>query len=70
MRRMPKRGHTRIQWTHREQKGSASLLVPAPIARLVGPDRLFAVELTDEGILYRFVEGGDPVRLPRWLTDD
>lgn len=67
---MPPRGQTRIQYAYsKEQRGAAKLTVPAPIARLVGPDRLFAVELTDEGILYRFVEGGEPITLPRWLRE-
>jgi len=42
--------------------------VPSGIARLVGPDRIFRVELTSEGILFRYVEGGEPVEpLPEWL---
>lgn len=67
--RMPPRGQTRIQWTNKERTGSAKLTVPAPVARLIGPDRLFSVELTDEGVLYRFVEGGEPVTLPAWLRE-
>ncbi len=46
------------------------LSVPAAIARLVGNDRAFTVELTDDGILYRFHSGGDAVQpLPAWLTE-
>ena len=66
--RLP-RGQTRIQWAFGREKmtGNSSLTVPAAMARLVGPNRVFAPELTEEGILFRFVEGGDPVELPAWL---
>ena len=60
---------------HRVQSGSRgfasppyTLSVPAPLARLIGPDAEFAIELTDEGVLYRRV--GGEVRtadLPGWL---
>lgn len=67
--RTPKRGYARVQWALRGQRGGASITVPAALARLVGPDRLFKVELTDEGLLYRYVDGGEPVEpLPSWLT--
>lgn len=65
--RMPPRGFTRIQWALGPMNGGAKLTVPAGLARVVGPDRLFHVELTEEGILYRYVEGGEPVELPAWL---
>ena len=64
--RTPPRGFTRIQATRPEFDGGFRLTVPASVARLVGPDRLFKVELTDEGILYRYVEGDGP-ELPDWL---
>ena len=67
--RKPGRGRMYVQSTGPDFTGSGfKLTVPATIARMVGPDRLFAVELTEEGILYRFVEGGEPIRLPSWLT--
>lgn len=43
------------------------LTVPAALARQIGPNRLFKVELVDEGILYRYVEGDGPT-MPRWMT--
>lgn len=61
------RGQARIQWGQKNQRGTAHLSVPAALARLVGPDRVFSVQLTEEGILYRYVEGGEPVALPAWL---
>lgn len=67
--RTPPRGYTRVQWALKGQQGGASITVPAALARLVGPDRLFKVELTPEGLLYRYVDGGEPVApLPDWLT--
>jgi hypothetical protein len=38
---------------------------------MIGRDRLFRVELTEEGVLLRYVEGGEPLRseLPGWLLD-
>jgi len=67
--RMPERGHTRVQWTKGNQRGSAKLTVPASIARQISPEALFMVELTDEGILYRYVDGQTPrPPLPRWLA--
>lgn len=67
MRSLLPRGLVRIQWNLKGQKGSAHLNVPAALARLVGPDRIFKVELTEDGILFRYVEGGEPVDLPEWL---
>jgi len=66
--RTPPRGYTRVQWALKGQRGGASITVPAALARLIGPDRLFQVELTAEGLLYRYVEGGEPVVLPDWLS--
>lgn len=49
--------------------GGASITVPAALARMIGPDRLFRVGLADEGLLYRYVDGGEPVMtLPWWLV--
>lgn len=62
------RGFARIQFAKRDNKGAAKLAVPAPLARMIGPERIFKVELTEDGILYRYVEGGEPVpSLPEWL---
>lgn len=47
------------------------LIVPQAIAKLIDPESIFQVELTDEGILYRYIGGGKPVvpELPKWVTD-
>ena len=67
--RVPPRGCTRVSSQLADFKGGYKLTVPAALARLVGPDRLFKVELTPEGLLYRYVDGGAPVeQLPDWLT--
>ena len=59
-----------MQWALKGQRGGASMTVPAPLARMIGPDRLFRAELTDEGLLYRYVDGGEPLEpLPSWLTE-
>lgn len=68
----PPRGYARIQFTEAGGRGAAKLTVPTFIARLVGRDVLFKVELTDEGILYRRVEDGalpNAAGLPPWLRD-
>jgi hypothetical protein len=65
---MPPRGATRIQWARKDRKGSAKLTVPVAIARLVSDEALFQCQLTDEGILYRYVNGQQPVELPRWMS--
>lgn len=63
------RGQMRIHSTHSDFTGSGfKLTVPAVLARMVGPDAVFQVELTEEGILYRYIEGAERVELPRWLT--
>ena len=48
---------------------SYRLGVPAKLARMIGPDRTFAIEVTDEGILYRYVDGDGPPppEVPAWL---
>lgn len=47
---------------------SYHLVVPAAIARLIGPDAEFTIELTDDGILYRKVSGETRAStLPEWL---
>ncbi len=64
-RRIPPRGHVRV----RPNGGQGyEVTIPVAVAKLVGADRLFRVELVDEGILLRYVEGGEPVSLPDWLT--
>jgi hypothetical protein len=66
---MPKRGTTRIQFQVPERQSGARLTVPAALARQVGPEALFAVELTDEGILFRYLEGPVSAPYPEWLTN-
>lgn len=45
--------------------------LPAPLARLIGPDVEFTVELTEEGILYRKVGGQSSASaLPEWLREE
>ena len=67
--RVPPRGQTRISANLPDFGGGYSLTVPAALARIIGPDRLFKVELTPEGVMYRYVDGGEPVaQLPDWLT--
>lgn len=64
-RKMPPRGHVRLSAA---KNGGFKVTIPASIGRLVGTDRLFRVELTDDGILLRYIEGGKPVQLPEWLA--
>ena len=66
--RLPK-GQLRIQYTKAGGQGAAKLNVPAAIARLIHPEAVFQPELTEEGILYRYVGGQVPPELPRWMTD-
>lgn len=67
--RLP-RGQVRIQWTLADQKGSAKLTVPASIARLISSEAVFRCELTNDGILFRYLSGQQPasVGLPAWLN--
>lgn len=67
--RLP-RGQMRIQYTHPNAGGAAKFHIPAAIARLVSPDAVFQAELTEEGILFRYVSGQQPVELPRWMRDE
>ena len=67
VRGMPPRGQTRIQFAKPATREGAKLTVPSWLARVVGPDALFNVELCDDGILYRYVEGSVP-DLPAWLN--
>ena len=48
---------------------SYRLLVPAKLARIIGRDRSFSLEVTEEGLLYRYRdgEGPTPPDLPEWL---
>jgi hypothetical protein len=46
---------------------SYRLLVPAALARQIGPDREFVLEVTEDGLLYRPVGGESPSR-PGWLS--
>ena len=69
IRPMPKRGTTRIQFQTADGRGGAKLTVPAHIARQVGTEALFAVELTEDGILYRHVDGEVASPYPAWLTN-
>jgi len=70
VRGMPTRGTTRIQFQEPQKQSGARLTVPAGLARLIGPDALFAVELTDEGILFRYIEGTiqSTPEYPSWVT--
>lgn len=54
------RGLARLQWNLRDQKGTAHIAVPSGLARVIGPERIFRPELTEEGVLFRYVEGGEP----------
>jgi hypothetical protein len=47
----------RLQFTHKGGEGSAKLHVPPPIARAIGREHVFHVEITDEGVLFRQVAG-------------
>ena len=51
-------------------RNAMRLYVPAAISRLVTEDTVFQPELTDDGILFRYVEGQNPVDLPRWMRDN
>ncbi len=70
----PSRGQTRIQAQRSkgasfENSSNFRLTIPAALARAVGPDALFEVETTAEGILFRWV-GGKVVGRPNeaeWL---
>ena len=66
--KMPPRGHVRLRKTG---AGGYLLTIPINVGRLIGEDRLFAVELVEEGILLRYVEGGSPIgeTLPKWLLE-
>lgn len=67
--RMPPRGYVRVR---ENVKGTGyHCTIPAPVGRLVGTDRLFRVEVVEEGILLRYVEGGEPLPpLPAWLSGE
>jgi len=64
------RGLSRLQYTHAERQGAARLTVPASIARLIGRDATFQAELTEDGILFRYVDGQAPVELPAWMRGE
>ena len=51
-------------------QGTMKLYVPRALVRLVTPESVFQPELTDEGILFRYVEGQAPIELPRWMGGD
>lgn len=72
----PRRGESRISGHAAagvpfEQATAYRLTVPAALARRIGPDVLFRVEATEEGLLYRIVEGAPPPAAagppPSWL---
>jgi hypothetical protein len=64
-------GHVRVQTAHAYGTGSVRLPVPAAVARMIGPEAVFQVELTEEGILYRYVQGANPLvkQLPAWMVE-
>lgn len=66
--RMPPRGHVRVQANDRTERGF-HVTIPAALARTIGTERLFRVELVNEGILLRPVDEGAPLAdaLPTWL---
>jgi hypothetical protein len=68
VRNPPPRGYVRLRQT---PNGAFLVTIPAALGRLVGTDRLFRVELVDEGILLRYVDGGEPLvsSLPAWLVE-
>lgn len=50
---------------------SSHLHVPAAMAQLIGPEARFLPELTEEGILFRYVSGQEPFKfpeLPGWVV--
>lgn len=58
----------RVQAALPDFGGNYTLTVPASVARLIGPDAEFALEVTDDGLLYRKVSGDTRVsELPAWL---
>jgi hypothetical protein len=62
-----------MQWSKKGSQGAAKLTVPAAIARIVGSKILFKVELTQDGILFRYVRGRPaykPSELPAWLRQE
>lgn len=66
---MPPRGHVRVR-----ENGAGTgfhVTIPAQLGRMIGTDRLFRVELVEEGILLRAIEEGEPLRvtLPPWLVE-
>lgn len=68
----PQRGTCRINANtrgDRDYAGATSykLTVPAALAREIGPDALFGVEVTEDGLLYRFIQGETGVPRPGWL---
>ena len=65
----PPRGFVRIR--RNSASGQHVVSIPQALGRLIGTERLFKVELVDEGVLLRYVEGGEPLRstLPSWLVE-
>lgn len=66
--RLP-RGQVRMQTVRADGTGAAHFYVPAGLARLISLDAVFRPELTEEGVLYRYVEGQEASPLPLWLIE-
>lgn len=56
------RGQVKIQFANKTNQ--AKLHIPAHIAKLITPGTLFQVELTEEGILFRYISGQEPPKVP------
>lgn len=69
----PRRGETRVQASNGswEEATVFRFGVPTALAKEIGPDAMFRVEVTPEGVLYRWIEGkavGRPAdSRPDWL---
>jgi len=61
----------RIQATRAGFVGPYHMAVPANVARMIGQDAEFTIELNDDGLLYRKVGGAtEAENMPRWLRGD
>ena len=60
-------GQTRLSWSGANASGVAKLGVPAEIARLISTDAVFEIKLTDDGVLFKYVDGQSGMALPKWM---